>query len=506
MYDNNFNRYGSMLQRPGGVDIDELRRRRASMDSRMSPMPVTPRPRPEEDEPQQESGAAQAIRQFSQMAATGLMGQAGDRPDASPASGSQARQMPGSDQMRTPPFVPTGGNTALPPSSVFMGNNAPQIPPATPPPTLPARPPASPVAPATPVSVAPPVQPTAGPELNQYTLANRPQMMSLPQQPLPPSNISAMAPPASARPQSRDPIQRARNEAIYGGELQAQIGMKPKRGFWDIVKTAGVGALQGMATGGGLGGAIGGALAGGITSAIDPATGRAYRFDVMQRPGMEADIARQMAYAKFGREQQLGEIDLRKRQAEAEQTEAETRYLPARYGQESALRQSQIKRNEASAIRDSRPPAPPKPSPGVLRTVQGPDGQPALTYVTPENVGQARPYVKPERPSSGGGRGGGGGQPAKPEKIVNLPEPLIKMLNDAEDLRLYAESAWGTAENDPQTGKPIPGSNAGEKLRKEYVQALNRIKQLFPDYVNVLPGVGEGGKALPDWPYVERRR
>ena len=99
----------------------------------------------------------------------------------------------------------------------------------------PARPPASPVAPATPPPAALPVQ-------------------SAPQQPLPPGNISAMAPPAPARPQSPDPIQRARNEAIYGGELQEQSGMKPKRGFWDIVKTAGVGALQGMATGGGLGG------------------------------------------------------------------------------------------------------------------------------------------------------------------------------------------------------------------------------------------------------------
>ena len=80
------------------------------------------------------------------------------------------------------------------------------------------------------------------------------------------------------------------------------------------------------------------------------------------------------------------------------------------------------------------------------------------------------------------------------------------MLNDAEDLRLAAEAAWGRPEEDAVTQKPIAGSNTGEKLRQQYVQALNRIKQLFPDYVDVLPGVDTSGKPLPEWPSVERRR
>lgn len=341
-----------------------------------------------------------------------------------------------------------------------------------------------------------PIPPPDLGQLNSQTMLNRPQMERLPET-LTMPNAPVNVPNMPARPVSRDPIQRAREEAIYGGQMQADLDIKPKRGFWDIMKTAGVGALQGMATGG-LGGAIGGALAGGIGSAISPEAGRGYRFDVMQRPRMEADIARQMAYAKFGREQQLGEIDLRKRQAEAEQTEAETRYLPARYGQEGALRQSQIEKNKASAASLSRPERPRYSPEEEQRRKER--HQMEMKRIDAQTKRALRP------PSSGGGRGGGGAQPAKPEKIVNLPEPLIKMLNDAEDLRLFAESAWGTAENDPQTGKPIAGSNAGEKLRKEYVQALNRIKQLFPDYVNVLPGVGEGGKALPEWPYVERRR
>jgi hypothetical protein len=47
MYGQNYNRYGSpMPQRPGGVDLDELRQRRAARENRMTPMPVTDRPEP----------------------------------------------------------------------------------------------------------------------------------------------------------------------------------------------------------------------------------------------------------------------------------------------------------------------------------------------------------------------------------------------------------------------------------------------------------------------------
>jgi hypothetical protein len=360
----------------------------------------------------------------------------------------------------------------------------------------PARPPASPVAPATPPPTALPVQSAEQLGLNPYTPANRPQMMSLPQQPLPPSNISAMAPPAPARPQSRDPIQRARNEAIYGGELQEQIGMKPKRGFWDIVKTAGVGALQGMATGGGLGGAIGGALAGGITSAIDPATGRAYRFDVMQRPRMEADIARQMAYDKFGREQMRGQAELEQTMAQTEKTRAETEAIPGREELTREAARARIGRERAQTERLQRPTEP-------RRT---PEEEKRAAEMHAARLGLIGAQTKrAQRPPSSGG-GGGGARPASPEKPTSLPGPLIEMLNDAEELRLDAEAAWGRPEEDVVTKRPIAGSNTGEKLRQQYVQALNRIKQLFPDYVDVLPGVDTSGKPLPEWPYVERRR
>lgn len=339
----------------------------------------------------------------------------------------------------------------------------------------PARPPASPVAPATPPPAALPVQSAEQLGLNPYTPANRPQMMSLPQQPLPPSNISAMAPPAPARPQSRDPIQRARNEAIYGGELQEQIGMKPKRGFWDIMKTAGVGALQGMATGG-LGGAIGGALAGGIGSAISPEAGRGYRFDVMQRPRMEADIARQMAYDKFGREQRLGEIDLRKRRAEAEQTEAETRYLPARYGQESALRQSQIDRNKASAERDRRPPAPRRTPEEEKRAAEKHTAQ--LKLIDAQTKRAQRP------PSSGGG--GGAEQPT--------PAALNTMYSKVVQAKQEAEEAWAIANAD---GDPQDRATAEAALRA-YNSLAEQLGRAYPQIFEV--GPGQGG-----WNYIKER-
>lgn len=359
----------------------------------------------------------------------------------------------------------------------------------------PARPPASPVAPATPVSVAPPVQPTAGPELNQYTLANRPQMMSLPQQPLPPSNISAMAPPAPARPQSRDPIQRARNEAIYGGELQEQIGMKPKRGFWDIVKTAGVGALQGMATGGGLGGAIGGALAGGITSAIDPATGRAYRFDVMQRPRMEADIARQMAYDKFAREQMRGQAELEQTMAQTKKTRAETEAIPGREELTREAARARIGRERAQTERLQRPTEPRRTPEEEQRAAEMHKAR--VSLITAQTDRAKRPPV---------GRGGGGGsRPQRPEKPTNLPSSLQDAWDEAEQLRQDATSQWGRPELDA-SGKPIPGSNLGETLRKQYVQALNLIRQQFPDFIEVREGVDEQGRPLREWPYLERRR
>lgn len=341
----------------------------------------------------------------------------------------------------------------------------------------PARPPASPVAPATPPPAALPVQSAEQLGLNPYTTANRPQMMPLPQQPLPPSDMSAMAPPTPARPQSRDPIQRARNEAIYGGELQEQIGMKPKRGFWDIVKTAGVGALQGMATGGGLGGAIGGALAGGITSAIDPATGRAYRFDVMQRPRMEADIARQMAYDKFGREQMRGQAELEQTMAQTEKTRAETEAIPGREELTREAARARIGREKAQTERLRRPTEPRRTPEEEQRAAEMHKVRVGLITAQTERA---------QRPLSSGGSGGGGGTPT--------PTALNASFNRVVKAKQDAEEAWAIANAD---GDPENRAIAEAALRA-YNSLAEQLGRAYPQIFEV--GPGQGG-----WYYIKER-
>lgn len=322
-----------------------------------------------------------------------------------------------------------------------------------------------------------PIPPPDLGQLNSQAMLNRPQMERLPET-LTTPNAPVNVPNMPARPVSRDPIQRAREEAIYGGRMQADLDIKPKRGFWDIMKTAGVGALQGMATGG-LGGAIGGALAGGIGSAISPEAGRGYRFDVMQRPRMEADIARQMAYAKFGREQQLGEIDLRKRQAEAEQTEAETRYLPARYGQEGALRQSQIEANKARAASLSRPERPRYSPEEEQRRKER--HQMEMKRIDAQTKRALRP------PSSGGGRGGGGAEQPTPAALNTMHSRVVQAKQEAEE-------AWAIANADAD-----PQARAiAEAALRAYNSLAEQLGRAYPQMFEV--GPGQGG-----WNYIKER-
>jgi hypothetical protein len=331
-------------------------------------------------------------------------------------------------------------------------------------------------------------------ELNPGTSLNRPQMERLPEMltmPDTPVNV----PNTPARPVSRDPIQRAREEAVYGGQMQADLDIKPKRGFWDIMKTAGVGALQGMASGGGLGGALGGALAGGIGHAIDPMAGRGYRFDVLQRPRMEADIQRGMAYDKFGREQMRGQAELEQTRAQTAKTRAEAAAMPGREELQRRSVEARIGRDEAQAQRYKQPPALRYTPEEERRRAER--HQADIKRIDAQTQRALRPSV---------GRGGGGGpRPERPEKPTSLPSNLADAWNKVEQLRQEATRSWGQPEEDA-SGKPVPGSNAGETLRKQYVQALNVLKQQFPDFIEVREGVDEQGKPLRDWPYLERRR
>lgn len=323
-----------------------------------------------------------------------------------------------------------------------------------------------------------------------------PQMNRLPDtlsQPTAPVNM----PNIPVRPRPRDPVEQAREEAVYGGQMQRDLDIKPKRGFWDIMKTAGAGALQGMASGG-LGGAIGGALAGGIGHAVDPMAGRGYRFDLFQRPRMEADIQRQMAYDKFGREQMRGQAELEQTMAQTEKTRAEAAALPGREELARRAAEARIGRDEAQTERYRQPAAPRYTPEEERRRAERHEAE--IKRINAQTQRALRP------PVGRGGGGEGGVKPERPEKPTSLPNGLLDMLNEAEVARQDAEDSWGQPELDPQTQKPIPGTNRGEKARRQYVQMLNRIKQYFPDHIDVMPGVGEQGQALPDWPYVQRRR
>lgn len=270
---------------------------------------------------------------------------------------------------------------------------------------------------------------------------------------------------------------------------------RTKRSVWDVLKTAGVGALQGMASGGGLGGAIGGALAGGIGGAISPEAGRGYQFDVLQRPRMEADIQRAMAYDKFGREQLRGQAELEQTRAQTAKTRAEAAAMPGREELQRRSVEARIGRDEAQAQRYKQPPAPRYTPEEERRRAER--HQAEIKRIDAQTQRALRPPV---------GRGGGGGpRPERPEKPTSLPSNLADAWNKAEQLRQDATSSWGQPELDA-SGKPIPGSNAGETLRKQYVQALNVLKQQFPDFIEVREGVDEQGNPLRDWPYLERRR
>jgi hypothetical protein len=82
-------------------------------------------------------------------------------------------------------------------------------------------------------------------------------------------------------------------------------GEAPKRSLKNILKTAGIGALRGFATGG-IGGAIGGAAAGGIGAAISPKIGENIMTNLYRIPNAQAQLADATAREKAVLEAQKG--------------------------------------------------------------------------------------------------------------------------------------------------------------------------------------------------------
>lgn len=102
----------------------------------------------------------------------------------------------------------------------------------------------------------------------------------------------------------------------------APVVAKQNRGFGEILKTAGVGALQGLAAGG-LGGAIGGALTGGIIQAASPEMGRGVRFDTLQRPRLERQQQQQIAEIQRQQQGRLAEAQIGNLESQAFERQAE---------------------------------------------------------------------------------------------------------------------------------------------------------------------------------------
>lgn len=315
--------------------------------------------------------------------------------------------------------------------------------------------------------------------LNPRTTLNRPQMERDMPKELTAPDMPVGMPNRPARPVSRDPIQRAREEAIYGGQMQADLDIKPKRGFWDILKTAGVGALQGMASGGGLGGALGGALAGGVMSAASPEAGRGYRFDVLQRPRMEADIQRQMAYAKFNQDRMRGQAELEQTIAQTGKTRAETEAIPGREELNREAIRSRIRREGAQTERYQRPPEP-------RRTPQEEQRAEEMHKARLGLIGAQT--SRAQRPPSSGGGGGGG----------------------ADSDRRPAQMRYQQALKALQTAKQLAGRAAAvddDELHAQAASALQIYNDMVNELVDLYPEMFEGGIAPNQtWAYIKPRR
>ena len=516
MYGQNYNRYGSStLQRPGGVDVDELRQRRAMREDRMAPMGVLPRPEAPEPPPQEESPLAKMITQFSGMAAQGIMNNADDREDApqgarTPPFAPQAassRPMPNPDQLWTPPFAPSRDRTMMDWTKSPISEQQNQMEASRQPRTATPR----------------PARPTYDPTVN----APAPRVGGIPGTdygddsgygvPIP------SIPGTGGGPRPYDPIEKARYEAAMSNAKTAKPidpnnpetfyqPLREKRSFWEGLKGAGLGALQGFLSTGSLGGALGGAVTGGVIRGVNPMLGRAMQFDMFQRPQMEQDMIRQMQLDQFMRQRQAEQLGQRKTQAEIARIEAETQAIP---GQEE-LRRANIQSN--IDYRKSRTQQPAKPR-GNYRLEPGQDGR---MYRIDLDTGQATPvegFTPPAPARAGRGGGGGGGRAAAEPRQRNLPSAAIEEYRNVLTLKSEAEQAAREAAAAPKYTRNVFGmqklaegemspeerqARAAQALQ-EYNDAVDRLGQLFPELYETGPGVTPEGAASP-WKYAKRRQ
>lgn len=454
MYGQNYNRYGSpMPQRPGGVDLDELRQRRAVRNERMAPLPIPEMPESSSSQRQGDSGGGSGLGQFLQMPLRGLP------------------QMPGAGSLpnggfTTPPLVPSTQR----PSVAFEPRQSP-----------------IPTVPALGASTSgPPQMPAGDMEFNPPRLTRMPPQAA-------PAGPQGTAP--TAAPTRPDPREIAQQEAMARtssadpiSQAQEQAGMRSKRGFWDILKTAGVGALQGLSSGQGLGGALGGALAGGTIAAISPRRGGEYRFNMMERPRMEEEMNRRMQQEQFRRQQEQASLAGQKTAAEIQELQAKAADIPGRTTSQRAREAAQTEyyKGRAEAVRNPAP----RPTRGDFALEVGADGK---MYRIDRQTGNATPVegFRPA-PSGRGGRGGGGGG----EDGERLTRSALNLEAETENARLKAEDFMSqlNAMKPDDSEEYAALKVAAEDALRKYNDSVRKLGMIYGDRYEIGPGLTPEGK------------
>ena len=476
--------------------MDERRQRRAALDARMSPMGVTARPEAPEPPPPGENALGKAIESAAGMYANHLMNNADTERDS------------GNVQLSTPPqpdrtmldrtSSPISMEQRRQPAAPRPARPATRMPQPAYDPTVQAPSPAGSMIEARGML---PSAASSDPNLQKVM----PRLTGGVSQGVPSPEMDTRSgygvpipsiPGTGGGPRPYDPIEKARYESAMSGAKTAKPidpnnpetfyqPQREKRGFWNTLKSAGVGALQGLASGQGLGGALGGALAGGVIGGINPMVGRAMQFDAFERPRMEQDMIRQTQLDQLQRQRQMEQLGMNKTAAEIGRIEAETQALPGRETQRQRLTESQIEANKARAAAANRPPA------RRLQRVRTPDekGRPVDKFV-PEEEGASYPVY--ERPRLGrGGAGGGRGDSERPSNEgLTLYNNVLKAKRDAEE-------AWSLGD-----------TGAARAAQAYYNQLADELGRRFPGLYEVgaqelSPEQSKSGEL--GWRYIKSR-
>lgn len=332
-----------------------------------------------------------------------------------------------------------------------------------------------------------------------------------------------------------DPIAKARGDYIAPGrDIIGEELATPRRSFKQTLKTAGLGALQGLATGG-IGGAIGGALGGAILGTASPRAARGYEFEMTQRPRIEEDLQRQMMLRKAQEEfetRNIGQAYTQEQMLGLRQgREAKAAMLP--YEIEQAQSRSEAWRAQADRAR--RLPTTPTRTPRTqIITTRDAQGRPVQRAVDPEEMlrtGQALPVYERPRVGRGGG-GGDGGDDFKGQARTKYMEfkGLENNLRDAAEQYTEAvrqaradieetvrDRKAGVTEGEARSAAQSTADQKITEAQNRFNAAVNaarraaaELKAGYPDQFEVYNETGafqfspEGWGASP-WPVVKQR-